>query len=165
MNVHEIDSGDDVVTRGRATIVTLGDVDDDARKVFTNGWCWALTAQLAAARGWEPVALFASDGEWWLHTGALRPDGVVVDIEGGHRPDAWARDWSVRLAGWLDFCDLDPDLVVRPFGNELMASAPERCGSNAEEALQVAASFVDAVAANAERRRRGRLLALLARSG
>lgn len=63
--------------------ITLGVLDDRARRCFTMGQCHAFAIALNRATGW-PILLF--DG-WGGHVVVQHPSGRVVDIEGFKEPE------------------------------------------------------------------------------
>lgn len=140
----KINPGDHLAEDGIVTALTPGVIDDAAVAAFTNGWCWALAAQIERSTSWPMVVLGASNGDW-LHAGCRRSDGLIADIEGIWGPRQWQQRWEASHQGWLANLGCDPGLEIRssePDERELMAWY---CGSVEHEALAVAALFIDPV--------------------
>lgn len=56
-------------------------VDDNARKVFTTGWCWALAEALNTETGWPMMAVYSSGFAY--HVAVEHPGTkLLVDIYG-----------------------------------------------------------------------------------
>lgn len=88
-------------------LVTEGVIDDQARHVFTHGYCAELALALHRSTGWPIV----SAGQWdddrdddddddghfipGAHFGVLVPDGRMLDIEGASEIYSWAGRWGV----------------------------------------------------------------------
>ena len=144
----QINEGDHLAEDGIVASLTPGVVDDAAVAAFTNGWCWALAAQIERATSWPMVVLGASNGDW-LHAGCRRNDGQIIDIEGIWSARQWQYRWEVSHQGWLANLGCAPGLEVRtpePAERELMGWY---CGSVETEALAVAALFIDPVVSGA----------------
>lgn len=146
----QINEGDHLAEDGIEASLTPGVVDDAAVAAFTNGWCWALAAQIERATSWPMVVLGASNGDW-LHAGCRRNDGQIIDIEGIWSARQWQHRWEVSHQGWLANLGCAPGLEIRtpePAERELMGWY---CGSVETEALAVAALFIDPVVHGAGR--------------
>jgi hypothetical protein len=80
-------------------LLTEGVIDDNARYVFTRGYCAELALALHDRTGWPIVA-----AGWWrddgglapgTHVGVLMPGRGVVGIEGATGVHSWAGRWRI----------------------------------------------------------------------
>lgn len=75
--------------------LTPGVLDGAARHAFSQGACGALAIALHDATGWKVVAVTDSHnvhdgragGGSAMHWAVMRPDGMLVDVDGPHDPD------------------------------------------------------------------------------
>lgn len=124
---------DDTLYRKGIKTVTAGVIDDRARSVFTEGWCWALALAIEESAG-HPIHVVVDDRGFWIHAGNLiETSGEIVDIEGCRPADAWVSRWAATDPGVIGSRELT-DRERYTFG--------WMCGSNEEQALDVARSFV-----------------------
>jgi len=89
-------------------VLTEGVIDDQARHVFSHGYCAELALALHRRTGWPIVSAGVWDDHNRLipgaHFGVLVPDGRVLDIEGASEIYSWAGRWGVDGA----FRELSP---------------------------------------------------------
>lgn len=88
-------------------VLRPGVVDEDARELFSFGYCHLLAAALYERTGWPLVVIEQAKpslgGAWgWAHVGILTPAGLFLDIDGATSQFEIERDWqrygpSVRL--------------------------------------------------------------------
>lgn len=76
-------------------------LDIEAKRAFTQGWCWLLALEIASATGW-PLVVIARNPRFtkradvindWRHVFVRMPSGNLLDVNGIHTPD------QVRAAG------------------------------------------------------------------
>jgi hypothetical protein len=99
-------------------ILTEGVIDEQARHVFTCGYCDALALALHRHTGWPLVSAgwFGDDGEFEPggHYGVEAPDGCVIDIEGASDEWDWSSRWALDMAyDYVTIVDLPEDVEGR----------------------------------------------------
>ena len=92
--------------RTEPAVQLSGSITAEDIERYTNRHCGELAWSLHQATGWPLIASVdgydeATDRYGWNHMGVIRPDGMVLDVEGPHDLGDWADQW----AEWAE----DPD--------------------------------------------------------
>jgi hypothetical protein len=76
--------------------LTLGVIDDDAVRAFTQGQCHALALALHERTGW-PIRQLENDEGEPFHLYVETPDGRALDITGAHDRDEFRQAWCAAF--------------------------------------------------------------------